>query len=85
MDPNKFTQKTNDAIAAAQSLAVRSGQQQIEVEHLLLALVEQEKGIVSKILEKAQLILRHTNQPWKRKSAGCPGSAAPAPSRARSS
>ncbi len=55
MDPNKFTQKTNDAIAAAQSLAVKNGQQQIEVEHLLLALVEQEKGIVSKILEKSSI------------------------------
>ncbi|ACS79634.1 ATP-dependent chaperone ClpB [Maridesulfovibrio salexigens] len=55
MDPNKFTQKTNDAIAAAQSLAVKNGQQQIEVEHLLLALIEQEKGIVSKILEKSSI------------------------------
>ncbi len=53
MDPNKFTKKTNDAIAEAQSLAISNGQQQIEVEHLLLALVEQEKGIVSKILEKS--------------------------------
>ncbi|NDV27412.1 ATP-dependent chaperone ClpB [Desulfovibrio sp. JC010] len=55
MDPNKFTQKTNDAIAAAQSLAVKNGQQQIEVEHLLLALIDQEKGIVSKILEKSSI------------------------------
>ncbi|WP_419780059.1 ATP-dependent chaperone ClpB [Maridesulfovibrio sp.] len=55
MDPNKFTQKTNDAIAAAQSLAVKNGQQQIEVEHLLLALIEQEKGIVSKILQKSSI------------------------------
>lgn len=55
MDPNKFTKKTNDAIAAAQSLAVKNGQQQIEVEHLLLALIEQEKGIVSKILEKSSI------------------------------
>ncbi|NDV23617.1 ATP-dependent chaperone ClpB [Desulfovibrio sp. JC022] len=55
MDPNKFTQKTNDAIAAAQSLAVKNGQQQIEVEHLLLALIEQEKGIVSKILQKTSI------------------------------
>lgn len=53
MDPNKFTKKTNDAIAAAQSLAIQNGQQQIEVEHLLLSLVEQEKGIVPKILQKS--------------------------------
>ncbi|WP_432737193.1 ATP-dependent chaperone ClpB [Maridesulfovibrio sp. FT414] len=55
MDPNKFTQKTNDAIAAAQSLAIKNGQQQIEVEHLLYSLVEQENGIVSKILEKSSI------------------------------
>ncbi len=53
MDPNKFTQKTNEAIGAAQSIAVNNGQQQIDAEHLLLALVDQEGGIVSKILEKS--------------------------------
>lgn len=53
MDPNKFTQKTNEAIGAAQSVAVNNGQQQIDAEHLLLALVEQEGGIVSKILDKS--------------------------------
>ncbi|WP_320170777.1 ATP-dependent chaperone ClpB [Maridesulfovibrio sp.] len=55
MDPNKFTKKTNDAIAEAQSIAVKNGQQQIDVEHLLLALVEQENGIVAKILEKSSI------------------------------
>lgn len=53
MDPNKFTKKTNEAIGAAQSVAINNGQQQIDAEHLLLALVEQEGGIVSKILEKS--------------------------------
>lgn len=53
MDPNKFTKKTNDAIAEAQSLAISNGQQQIEVEHLLFTLVEQENGIVTKILQKS--------------------------------
>ena len=37
----------------AQSLAIQNGQQQIEVEHLLLSLVDQENGIVSKILQKS--------------------------------
>lgn len=55
MDPNKFTQKTNEAIGAAQSIAINNGQQQIDAEHLLLALVEQEGGIVTKILEKSEI------------------------------
>ena len=80
MDPNKFTQKTNDAIAAAQSLAVKNGQQQIEVEHLLLALIEQEKGIVSKILEKTSIDPAAYKRLLRMNSANCPVSAVPEPS-----
>ncbi|SHN54757.1 ATP-dependent chaperone ClpB [Desulfovibrio litoralis] len=53
MDLNKFTEKSQLAVAEAQTIAVRFGQQQIENEHLALALVEQEEGLVSKILAKA--------------------------------
>ena len=41
MDFNRFTEKLQEGIAA-QSLAGRHGQQQLDVEHLLLALLEQE-------------------------------------------
>ncbi|MBN2139730.1 MAG: ATP-dependent chaperone ClpB [Desulfovibrionaceae bacterium] len=53
MDPNRFTQKTQEAVAAAQSLAVKSGHQQVDAEHLLLALVGQEGGLIPRILDKA--------------------------------
>ncbi|MDD4952811.1 MAG: ATP-dependent chaperone ClpB [Desulfovibrionaceae bacterium] len=53
MDPNRFTQKTQEAVAAAQSLAVKSGHQQVDAEHLLLALVGQEQGLIPRILDKA--------------------------------
>ena len=52
MQPDKFTIKAQEAIAAAQKKAEASRQQQIEPEHLLLALLEQSEGIVVPILQK---------------------------------
>lgn len=53
MDINRFTEKAQDSVRAAQTLAVRYSNQQIEVEHLLLALLEQQGGLVPSILMKA--------------------------------
>jgi ATP-dependent Clp protease ATP-binding subunit ClpB len=53
MDLNRFTDKAQESILSAQKLAARNGQQQIESEHLLLALLEQEGGVVPAILNKA--------------------------------
>ena len=52
MDTNKFTQKSQEAITSAQELALRRHHQQIECEHLLLALLEQPEGLVPRLLEK---------------------------------
>jgi ATP-dependent Clp protease ATP-binding subunit ClpB len=53
MDINRFTEKLQEAIRSAQSQATRYSHQQIDVEHLLAALVEQEGGLASSILQKA--------------------------------
>ncbi len=53
MDLNKFTQKSQEAIALAQADAVRRGHQQVDAEHLLFALATQEDGLVPKLLQKA--------------------------------
>ncbi len=53
MDFNRFTEKLQEGVRAAQSEAIRRGQQQVDVEHLLLALIEQEGGLASSILLKA--------------------------------
>ena len=45
MDFNRLTEKVQQAVQAAQSKAVRLSHQQIDVEHLLAALIEQENGI----------------------------------------
>src|SRR5579864_4884581 len=54
MDFNRFTEKLQEAFHAAQSLASQRGQQQLDVEHLLVALLEQENGLAPSILLKAQ-------------------------------
>src|SRR5579863_1375447 len=53
MDINRFTEKLQEAIRSAQSKATRYGNQQIDVEHLLTALLEQEGGLAPSILTKA--------------------------------
>src|SRR6185503_6128392 len=52
MDLNKLTEKAQEAIAAAQRLAESRRNTQLEPEHLLLALVQQENGVVPAVLEK---------------------------------
>jgi ATP-dependent Clp protease ATP-binding subunit ClpB len=52
MDPNKLTQKCQEAIHAANSMAVRFGHQQIDAEHLLLALCQQDQGLVPRLFQK---------------------------------
>jgi ATP-dependent Clp protease ATP-binding subunit ClpB len=53
MDMNRFTEKTQEALAAAQQLAVRLNHQQVDAEHVLMALLDQEPGLASSILRKA--------------------------------
>jgi ATP-dependent Clp protease ATP-binding subunit ClpB len=55
MDLNRFTEKSQQAIRDAQSAAVRLSHQQIDVEHLLAALLEQDGGLVPALLIKAQV------------------------------
>src|SRR5258705_3839347 len=55
MDINRLTEKAQEALRAAQSEATRQGHQQIDVEHLLLALLEQEGGLTKSILEKSSV------------------------------
>lgn len=52
MNFNKFTEKAQEAIATSQTLADNSNHSQIEVEHLLLALVSQPDGVVPQIFRK---------------------------------
>jgi ATP-dependent Clp protease ATP-binding subunit ClpB len=53
MDFNRLTEKAQEAVRNAQSTAVRYGNQQVDVEHLLAALLEQADGLAPAILIKA--------------------------------
>ncbi len=55
MDASRFTERVQEAIQAAQSKALRYSHQQVDVEHLLLALLEQEDGIAPSILLKIDI------------------------------
>ncbi len=57
MDFNRFTEKLQDAVRAAQAKAARYGHQQVDVEHLLDALLEQEGGLAPSILLKTGMNL----------------------------
>jgi ATP-dependent Clp protease ATP-binding subunit ClpB len=49
---DKFTLKSQEAVQAAQELAAKGKQQQIEPEHLVAALIDQTEGVVLPILKK---------------------------------
>jgi ATP-dependent Clp protease ATP-binding subunit ClpB len=53
MDMSKFTEKAQQALAGSQKLAARLNHQQIDVEHVLLSILDQEKGLAPAILQKA--------------------------------
>ena len=55
MDINRFTEKAQQALGGAQSLASRMQHPQVDVEHLLLSLLDQEQGLAAAILQKADI------------------------------
>ena len=52
MNFNSYTQKSLEAVQSAQSLAQHSSHQQLEQVHLLLALLQQEGGLIPQLLRK---------------------------------
>jgi ATP-dependent Clp protease ATP-binding subunit ClpB len=55
MDPSSLTHKSQEALQAAQTAAVRFQHVEIDGEHVLLALLEQEGGVVPRLLKKAEV------------------------------
>ncbi|MEG6512644.1 ATP-dependent chaperone ClpB [Desulforamulus ruminis] len=53
MDFNRYTQKSREAVSAAQNLAAQRHQQEINGKHLLAALLTQEGGMAPRFLEHA--------------------------------
>lgn len=69
---NRWTQKSQEAIAEAQGLAERNGNSNIEPEHLLLALLEQGDGIVPQVLTKLNIAVGAMQQQMRAEIARFP-------------
>ncbi|WP_455577970.1 Clp protease N-terminal domain-containing protein [Actinomadura luteofluorescens] len=54
MDPNRLTQKSQEALHDAQTKALRFGHIEVDGEHLLLALLDQADGLVPRLLTEAK-------------------------------
>lgn len=62
MNPNQLTIKTQETINRAQSLVMATGQQSIEVSHLLLAILKEDKELLKYIAGKLGINLAHLEQ-----------------------
>ncbi|HEX4750760.1 MAG TPA: ATP-dependent chaperone ClpB [Bryobacteraceae bacterium] len=62
MDFNRLTEKSQEAIRQAQTTAINFGNQQVDVEHLLLAMLEQEGGLAPSILLRAGIAVEPLHQ-----------------------
>ncbi len=69
---NRWTQKSQEAIAEAQGLAERNGNSNIEPEHVLLALLEQGDGIVPQVLTKLNIAVGAMQQQMRAEIARFP-------------
>ena len=67
MNIQKFTQKSIEAINALEKLAYEYGNQEIEQEHLIVALLTQEDGLIGKLIEKMEINREHFTENVLRK------------------
>ena len=59
MNIQKFTQKSMEAVQDCEKLAYEYGNQEIEQEHLLVALLQQENGLIPQMIEKMEIQLEY--------------------------
>ncbi len=59
MNIQKFTQKSIEAVNDCEKLAYEYGNQEIEQEHLLVALLQQTDGLILKLIEKMEIQKEH--------------------------
>ena len=59
MNIQKFTQKSIEAVNDCEKLAYEYGNQEIEQEHLLAALLRQDDGLILKLIEKMEINKEH--------------------------
>lgn len=62
MNINKFTQKSLQAVQQCEKIAMEYGNQEIEQEHLMYALLTQDDSLILKLMQKMGLYLRRNNK-----------------------
>ena len=67
MNIQKFTQKSVEAINDCEKLAYEYGNQELEQEHLLVALLQQQDGLIPKLIEKMEINLSHFTENAQKK------------------
>ena len=79
MDPQRLTQKTQEALHDAQTKALRYGHTEVDAEHLLLALLEQPDGLAARWWTVRRSTPRAARRAASSSSSGARASRARAP------
>src|SRR3990167_10580427 len=69
-NPQKLTFKAQQALQQAMAIASEKNQQQITLAHFLLALINQEEGLVSSILKKLEVNVSYLKKRLEIKISG---------------
>jgi ATP-dependent Clp protease ATP-binding subunit ClpB len=77
MDINRLTQKSQEALQNAQGLALRNGHQEVDSDHLLLALLEQPEGLVPRLLARMEVPVEALQEDLRRELARRPSVSGP--------
>jgi ATP-dependent Clp protease ATP-binding subunit ClpB len=77
MDINRMTQNSQAALQSAQGLALRHGHQEVDSDHLLLALLEQPEGLVPRLLARMDVPVEELRLEIERELARRPSVSGP--------
>ncbi|MCX7959655.1 MAG: type VI secretion system ATPase TssH, partial [Deltaproteobacteria bacterium] len=72
MNINRFTIRTQEAIYSAQEIAKERRNPELEPEHLLLALLNQQESVIIPVLQKTGVSVDSVNSYLKRRISGFP-------------
>ncbi len=72
MFPNNFTNKSQEIIQLSAQLATQNGQRQVDPPHLMLAMLQDEEGVVSSVLRKLNVSLNQIHTEIEKMVNGLP-------------
>ena len=72
MNTQKLTQKSLEALQAAQAKATEYGNNEVRPEHLVVALIEQDEGLIPNLFEKLNVAPFNVKEDVEREIANFP-------------